>query len=1038
MPLKGLNIQKFGFVVILLRLFDIRNCIKQERNMIMKYSFEQTRCVLFTTILLALMSLQSFLFGSSVGIENLPANEKHPTQSNDVELIPVTREKFFTKVQRERDVIIHAGTLGEYLFSAVPQATSTPEHIIRQELLNLLNEIQLLFKEPIKIKVGYRSPEQHIYEWAKWLHDNPNIITTLNAANHPSWEAWIKASQEFEGCPPLQSKHQTGDAVIFVRSSEDSLSDAGSELLIEHLREIAGTREYTVEERVLYDIPKHDNYLFKIAGIDNEGVLHFNIEYVPCKTPSMPPIDQIGEVKNKTAVRDPVNPPINQLTPVTREMFFTKIQTEEDITIDAGTLGEYRFSTASQVTDISQVFIRQELVDFLNKIQRLFKDQIKIEVGYRSPEQHIYEWAKWLRDNPNSITELNAENHPSWEEWVKESQKFEGCPPLQSKHQTGDAVTFVRSSENSLSGAGSELLIEHLREIGGTREYTAAERVLYEIQMNDNYIFNVLGMMNRKNLQFNVEYVPSQTPPMPNIGQIGENVSKPKPETDLWSLTNPENSFDVTLRDTSTNYQVDGTIMLQTESSENVYIILLKWDVNDALTVLIPNKFHDDNFLRAETIKTIRNKDADYILKLSGPPGTERYKVIALLRSQDNRNILDIFRRDVGTLKEGFLRWEGEKSESIAYEVSTYLDEIASDNWTEHSLSVKVQKAVQTKTEPDNTPPDVSLESFTAKLNVTSDPSGARITVDGKLIGITPMHAQEINIGNAPTKQVKVTLSHEGYQDNQKSITLENEKTATWNNVVMKRTTKAPAGVQTTKMVLIPAGAFMMGTEELKGGDTIPVHKVFLSDYYIDEHEVTVGQYREFVEKTGHRKPPWETVNGISPTDSHPMVGVSWHDAMAYALWVGKRLPTEAEWEKAARGGHIGKDYPWGTNEINPSFAHYKLKNDDNPIERSQPVKTYSANDFGLHDMTGNVAEWCLDEWDATFYYRSPANNPVAGNRTIQQIIASYKDVEGQRVIRGGSFTHEKEVGEVGSRSKDIAKKRFWNIGFRCVKDVSP
>ena len=183
-----------------------------------------------------------------------------------------------------------------------------------------------------------------------------------------------------------------------------------------------------------------------------------------------------------------------------------------------------------------------------------------------------------------------------------------------------------------------------------------------------------------------------------------------------------------------------------------------------------------------------------------------------------------------------------------------------------------------------------------------------------------------------------------------KTITLENGKTATWNNVVLKRTTQAPDGVQTTKMMLIPAGTFMMGTEglELNEGYTKPIHKVFLNAYYIDEHEVTVGQYREFVEKTGHRKPPWETVNEISPTDNHPMVAVSWHDAMAYALWVGKRLPTEAEWEKAARGGHVGKDYPWGTDEISLSLAHYKLKDGDNPIKRTQPVKSYTPNDFGF------------------------------------------------------------------------------------------
>ncbi len=339
--------------------------------------------------------------------------------------------------------------------------------------------------------------------------------------------------------------------------------------------------------------------------------------------------------------------------------------------------------------------------------------------------------------------------------------------------------------------------------------------------------------------------------------------------------------------------------------------------------------------------------------------------------------------------------------------------------------------------DPDDRQPVVPPKSSTAMLNITSTPSGASIIVDGKIIGITPIQEYKIDIGTDLTKRVKVSLALSGYQDIERFITLKNGKAETL-NVALKRTTQAPDGVQTTKMVLIPAGDFMMGTEELSGGDTIPVHRVFLNDYLIDEHEVTVGQYREFVEKTGHRKPPWQTVKKHSPTENHPMVGVSWHDAMAYALWVGKRLPTEAEWEKAARGGHVGKDYPWGTDEITPKFAHYKLVDDDNPIKRSLPVKSYDPNDFGIYDVAGNVAEWCLDEWDAKFYYRSQANSPIAGSRNIEQLIANYKDIEGRRVIRGGSFTHGKEVCEVGARSKGESTELFLNIGFRCVKEVSP
>ena len=216
-------------------------------------------------------------------------------------------------------------------------------------------------------------------------------------------------------------------------------------------------------------------------------------------------------------------------------------------------------------------------------------------------------------------------------------------------------------------------------------------------------------------------------------------------------------------------------------------------------------------------------------------------------------------------------------------------------------------------------------------------------------------------------------------------------------------------------MVMVREGEFQMGSDsEESAKDEKPVHTVLVDSFLIDTHEVTVGEYRLFVEETGHPAPEWSQAELYAPTDKHPIVYVSWHDAMAFATWAGKRLPTEAEWEKAARGGSVARTYPWGNippkgkqcNFADKNLTHYwwaDTKADDG-YAFTAPVGSYPENGYGLFDMAGNVWEWCLDEYDAGFYAVSEGVNPISGANTPQEISESFESVESNRVLRGGSW----------------------------------
>ena len=215
-------------------------------------------------------------------------------------------------------------------------------------------------------------------------------------------------------------------------------------------------------------------------------------------------------------------------------------------------------------------------------------------------------------------------------------------------------------------------------------------------------------------------------------------------------------------------------------------------------------------------------------------------------------------------------------------------------------------------------------------------------------------------------------------------------------------------------MVLIPAGEFSMGEDKT-------VREVSLKAFYMDTHEVTVQEYKQFVQDTNHPAPNWDTAQ----ISSHPMIGMSWDAAVAYCEEYGKRLPTEAEWEKAARGKLHQKKYPWG-NVITHDNANYKGTADknENTVEDgttykqldkwdgTSPVGSFVPNRYGLYDMAGNVWEWCSD-----------STGSYEGDR---------------RVIRGGGWNEKENSLRVANRNSHKPGDWDTSIGFRCVMSVSP
>ena len=272
-------------------------------------------------------------------------------------------------------------------------------------------------------------------------------------------------------------------------------------------------------------------------------------------------------------------------------------------------------------------------------------------------------------------------------------------------------------------------------------------------------------------------------------------------------------------------------------------------------------------------------------------------------------------------------------------------------------------------------------------------------------------------------------------------------------------------------MVLIPAGEFQMGSEAEDADaqrdaspsnpihswdsdtgewwvheehDEDPVHTVHIDAFFMDAHEVTNLEYKAFLLENprwqksridtrfhdGDYLKHWRGNTYPAGKADHPVVNVGWYAAMAYAAWAGKRLPTEAEWEYAARGGLAGKKYPSG-NTISTRQANF-----NGHVGDTTSVGQYAANGYGLYDMAGNVREWCLDEYDADFYFVSRnSRNPFSGARPSQWLLENFTSLPttSWRVLRRVSWRNVMGMRVAVLLNYTPATTRL-NYGFRCVR----
>ena len=230
-----------------------------------------------------------------------------------------------------------------------------------------------------------------------------------------------------------------------------------------------------------------------------------------------------------------------------------------------------------------------------------------------------------------------------------------------------------------------------------------------------------------------------------------------------------------------------------------------------------------------------------------------------------------------------------------------------------------------------------------------------------------------------------------------------------------------PLAKQDERMVLVPAGEFTMGSST-GDADERPMRRVYLDAYFFDKNQLTVGEYAKFLDATSHSVPQEWNIMSRPMHKNRPVVNVEWADAAAYCKWAGKRQPTEAEWEKAARGTD-GRTYPWG-DEPPTKFHGNMMKELWNNHMGLTPVGMFEdgRSPYGIYDMAGNVWEWVSDWYDPNYYRTGPKRNPTG------------PPTGSHKVVRGGSWGSGPEGLRAAERETRLPSFQGYDTGFRCAK----